>query len=187
MSDETAQVLAKAEEALAEMTKIAERETEEFLAGVASEIPSRVDRVLKKAAQEQPEVTKALGREGLAKLRADLAAEAKKIADDLLQSGPSIDWPVPRGWGSSNTSDVASALTEHLQAGPLADIYHAAGYGSSGNYRRTEMHSSHLVDSSTPRYKQLVEVLRKLEDARSAVAEAKKADDAAIVADLWGE
>ena len=187
MSDETAQALAKAEEALAEVAKIADREKEEFLARVASEIPSRVDRVLKKAAQEQPEVTKALGREGLAKLRANLAAEAEKIADDLLRAGPSIDWPVPRGLGSSNTSNVASALTEHLRAGPLADIYHTAGYGSSGNYRRTEIHSGHLVDSSTPRYKQLVEVLRKLEDARRAVAEAKKADDAAIFADIWGD
>lgn len=186
MSDETARALARAEEALAQAIETADREKGEFLAGVASEIPARVERVAKKAAEEQPEVTKTLGREGVAKLRADLAAAAEKIAADLLRAAASIDWPVPRASFSSGTSEVAEALTEHLEVGPLATIFQKAGYGISGYHRRAQIDSGHLVDSGTPRYKQIVEVLRKLDGARRNVTEAKKADDAAIVADLWG-
>lgn len=77
-----------------------------FLAGVVEDMPDRVDALARRTAQEQPDVTKALGRDRIQWLRAELAGAALSVGDGLLAASSSIEWPNPLGLGASDVSKI---------------------------------------------------------------------------------
>jgi hypothetical protein len=188
MSDETARKLSEAETEEAKLRAEVDAQVRECLKDIAHGIPARVDKVAKKAAHSEPEVAKQLGADGLRSLRQELADTAAALAAELEAAAEQIEWPRGRVVKSGS---VHSALFKFLygrRVDTLAAVMKRHGFSiQDDNAQRAQglILPQDLYDQNG--FDALAEALTFLSAAERAVAEAKAADDRAVVDSLWSD
>ncbi|MGC3995199.1 MAG: hypothetical protein QM779_13975 [Propionicimonas sp.] len=189
MSEETRLALKEAQARLDEASGLADELKQTHLEAIAAGIPDAVDALARAAAQAQPEVTKALGKEGVVQFRDELARASSVLAADVRGAVGKIKWP-----GSSEDTARNRAVTFTLydffrgqRVNAIAAIFRKHGYavrtGRDGSQTLIHPYSLFNEDALAP----LTDALKKEAKARDAVARAKAADDRDIVDDLWGD
>lgn len=195
MSEETALKLKEAEAAFASAEAAATTSKNELLATVARHLPGHAKHLAKRTAQSEPDVTRALGADGVTKLRAELEATADELAADIAGAASKIIWPTPSHFSPVTSNDIRTALFNYLhgqRVGKLAKLFKDSGYNIHDNNNRG---SQSLVlpqflfkeEEMSAEIKSLGSTLMALFKANEAVVAAKKADDLADVDDLWGD
>jgi hypothetical protein len=189
MSDETARMVAQAEAIESELCAKADERIRVCLSGIASGLPSRLDDIAKRIAQNQPEVTKALGSDGLKALRQELAEAAQQLALEIEGAADKIKWPqAVSEYSNVSTGNVHSALFEFLYGSPvdkLAAVFKRHGFSVGDSLGRSQ---SFILPQSLYQEKAFIpvaEALNSLGKAQRTLASAKAADDEDIVASLW--
>lgn len=192
MSESTAQELKRAETAVEARQQAADEEKRACLRVVAEGLPAAIDGIAKRTAQAQPDVTKALGVDGITKLRADLAAKASELAVELEDAIERIEWPSPSSeWSTTSKRDVQSALFHYFYGGRanrVAAIFKQRGYAiEDDNHQRSQglvhPHSFYREDD----FVAVADAQNSLAAARRDYDEAKKADDEDTVSGIWGD
>lgn len=189
MSEETRLALQDAQARLDEASGLADELKQTHLDAIATGIPDAVDALARAAAQAQPDVTKALGKQGVLQFRDELARASSVLAADVRGAVGKIKWP-----GSSEDTVKNRAMTFTLyeffkgqRVNAIAAIFKKNGYevrvGRDGG--QTLIHPYSLFDEAA--LAPLTEALKKEASARDAVTRAKAADDRDIVDDLWGD
>lgn len=184
MTDDTKVALQRATEAMTTARDEADQEKHVCLAQIASELPARATEVAKRIALEQPEVTKALGKEGITELRAELQAAAEELGRQFVAAADEIDWPLGTSYSKVDNRKVHSALFNRF-------------YGRTGALTKVLTERGYKVEQSDPFLPQylytessftpLSSKLTTLGVAVETFHKAKKADDNATVDDLWGD
>jgi hypothetical protein len=184
MTDETKNALMEAAEALKLARANADREKEACVAQIEADLPARAEKAAKRVATEQPEVTKSLGQDGVAYLRANLQAAAEELGRQFAASVDEIDWPLGMSYSKVENRHVHSALFNRMykKTGALKKVLSDSGYrlGESEpflpQYLYTESNFSAVAGA-----------LNALRIASENFEKAKKNDDNAAVNDLWGD
>lgn len=192
MSDETVQQLKEAEAVVAERRKDAENRKRECLKVLADRIPAEVEKIAKRTAQSQPEVTKALGSAGIRELRRQLAERASELAAEIESAVDQIQWPSSESeWSPVLPRHVHSALFKFMygqRVDSLAAIFKRHGYSiHDDNARRSQ---SLVMPQSLYReddFSAVAEALTSLAKAERDCAKAKAADDEVIVDAIWDD
>lgn len=182
MTNETNAALQQASESLAVARADANREIEACLAQIAADLPTRAAETAKRIAVEQPEVTKALGKDGVAKMRAELQAAAEDLGRQFVDSADEVNWPI--GYSRVDNRLIHSALFKRFygHTGTLSKVLTSSGY-KLGESEPFLPQSLYTESKFTP----LAEALTKLGVATAHFDKAKKADNDATVDDLWGD
>jgi hypothetical protein len=190
MSEDTARQLAEAQRLARELRAKADAEIDARLSAMASELRDRLDEIAKRTAQKQPEVTKALGSDGIKTFRAELAEEAQVLADDLRSAAGKIKWPrADSDYANVTVGNIHSALFEYMHGSRvdrLAAVFRRNGF-DVGEHRNRQ---SLILPQSLYREKDfepVAEALNAAGEANRAAASAKAADDEDIVASLWSD
>ncbi|SKF61520.1 Uncharacterised protein [Mycobacteroides abscessus subsp. abscessus] len=191
MSDETRRILDEATAAVAVARANADARKQECLDVVADGLPTKVDRLAKHTAQAQPDVTKALGVDGVRALRNELAAKAAELAGYVRTGSDKIQWP-RRGdaWEKVESRKVHSALFNFMYGAPtnrVGDVFERCGY----DVRRSDRSGAQSLVLPQNLYDEdfgaVVEALHELGTAEISLKKAKEADDRDVVDSLWGE
>ena len=192
MSESTTQELLKAKAAVTEQRQAADSAKDALTRQIAEGLPTRIDAIAKRAAQAEPEVTKELGAEGVRKLRAELAAEAKKLGAELNGAADQINWPIPYSdYSQSSTQEVQNAFFHYFygeRVNRVASIFKKRGYDiHDDNSQRSQgivhPHSLYEKDDMAA----VAEAQNALAAAERDYVKAKQADDDDIVADIWSD
>lgn len=193
MSDVPAKELKRTAAVLVERQKDAAEAKDALVRLVAEALPEKMDSIAKQAAQAQPEVTKALGVDGVKQLRVDLATEGNELAVELVEDGVNkLEWPGESSeWSRTTARDVHSAFFHYFygrRVNRIAAIFKDRGYDvHDDNAQRSQglvhPHSLYREDDMTA----VAEAQGAVDAARGDYAKAKKADDADIVSDIWGD
>lgn len=184
MTDDTKAALHQATEALAAARAKADSEIQACLAEIATDIPSRAAEAAKRVAVQQPEVTKALGKEGVAEMRSALHAAAEELGREFVAAADDIDWPSVAYSSKVETRHVHSALFNRFyrRTGTLNRVLSANGY-------KLDEHSEPFLPQSLyveAKFTPLADALTALGVASVNLERARKEDDGAAVDDLWG-
>lgn len=184
MTDETRAALQQATEALASARETAERAKRACLAQIAADMPSRAAESARRVATEQPEVTKALGKDGVAKMRAALHAVADELGQQFVAAEEEIHWPVGTTYSRVENRHIHGALFKRFyrHTGSLSRVLTEHGYDLSGS---DPFLPQTLYAES--KFSAVSSALTSLGLASGKFDSAKKADDNATVDDLWGE
>lgn len=194
MSEETALALKEAEANYSALEKEIDAYKEEFLAAVAVHVPRKVTEFAKKTALSEPEVTKALGAEGVKAMRGELESLAEQLAKDVAGGAFAIEWPTPSLYSAAKFNDLHSALFRYMRpkVDKIAGVFKRNGYNVyDNNAQRSQglvlpqwfYSEGDLTEQTTP----LLKGLSRLAKAELAVEKAKKAHDDSTVGDLWGD
>lgn len=189
MSNETARKVAEAEALESEQRTKADERIRECLSGIASELPGRIDNIAKHTAQNQPDVTKSLGSDGLKVLRRELADSANQLTSELEDAADKIKWPQASSeYSLVSTRDIRSALFGFLngpRVGRLAAVFNRHGFsvGDTSGRSQTLILPQSLYEEKT--FAPVAEALNSLGKAERDLASAKAADDKDTVASLW--
>ena len=180
MSEDTARAVTEARAEWVKHRQVVERLKQECLDSVAAEIPAGVETYAKKIAQEQPAVTKKLGREGVAALRADISSAAERLASEVKEARSSVLWPRD----DAQRDGVATALFKFLN-GPRVDridsVLQSRGYVVS-EHSGLNPHMAFRLR----RYGELNREFAVLASKAYALEAAMADDDRDTVDDLWG-
>ena len=194
MSDDTRAALRRAEDELVAAQNYARTLEVQLLQTMADALPAQVEELARRTAHSQPDVTKSLGKEGVAKLRAELASKAEELAATVRGGVDAVEWPQPQSTFSPVSGhQVQTALFRplfgrHLDG--LALIFKGAGFHVHDNNARREQglvgpqslfSASHLEGQ----FAAVAEALNGIAVARRAVADARAADDKDAVDELW--
>ncbi|MFK4761550.1 hypothetical protein ACI3KS_11495 [Microbacterium sp. ZW T5_45] len=184
MTNDTKIALQQATEAITAARDNADQEKRVCLAQIASELPARAAEVAKRIALEQPEVTKALGKEGIAELRADLQTAAEDLGRQFVAATDEIDWPLGTSYSKVDNRHVHSALFNRFygRTGALTKVLTTHGY-NTGQSEPFLPQYLYTESSFTP----LAAALTALGVATESFQMAKRADDDATVDNLWGD
>lgn len=192
MSEETVQELKLSEEKYSELEKKVEAYKNDFLEAVATQIPEKMEELAKKTAFSEPEVTKALGADGVKELRSELKRLAAQLAEDLSEAVSSIKWPEVYPYSVPTTRQFDSALFEYMRPkmNKFAEVFKRNGFNVHDDNAR---HSQGLVlpqsfyseRASTAQGQTLSAGMQQLAQAKIALEKAKKADGESSVMDLW--
>lgn len=184
MTDETKDALNQAAEALKEARARADLEKRACLAQIQAELPARAAETAKRIATDQPEVTKALGKEGVANMRDALQSASEELGRQFVAAVDEIDWPLGSGNTKVGNYKVHSALFDrfHNKTGALSKVLKDNGYtlGVSDAF----LPQSLYVES---KFTSVAAALTALGIASANFKKAKKNDDDAVVDDLWGD
>ncbi|MCC3283341.1 hypothetical protein [Arthrobacter caoxuetaonis] len=195
MSDETALKLKEAEAHFSAMEKDATARKNELLGAVAERLPAHAKNLAKRTAQSQAEATKALGAEGVKKLRKELDDMAEELAADVAGAVSEIKWPKPTMYNPVTPNDVRTSLFNYMY-GPkmnrMATVFKEHGFSihdenARGSQSLVLPQSLFSLDEISAEIKALAAALTAVTKAEKAVEAVKKADDLAAVDDLWGE
>jgi hypothetical protein len=195
MSEETALKLKEAEAHFSAMEKDATARKNELLGAVAERLPAHAKDLAKRTAQSQAEATKALGAEGVKKLRKELDDMAEELAADVAGAVSEIRWPKPTTYNPVTPNDVGTSLFNYMR-GPkmnrMATVFKEHGFSihddnARGSQSLVLPQSLFSQDEISAEIKALGAALTAVMKAEKAVEAAKKADDLAAVDDLWGE
>ena len=188
MTDETAKALREAESAESAAATRAEELKRACLQDIANMLPSRAEAIARRVAEQQPEVTKRLGKEGVAQLRADVRAASEVLGAEFVAAIDEIEWP-PVTLASANVEarHIHSALFARFfrETGALTSAMMSHGYSFPGKGVREAILPQELYDER--KFTPVAGALTDLNRARAAVAKARKVDDDATVGDLWGD
>ncbi|QHK22613.1 hypothetical protein GU243_23915 (plasmid) [Pseudarthrobacter psychrotolerans] len=195
MSEETAQKLKEAEAHLSSMEDEATARKNELLIAVAERLPGHARQLAKRTGQSEPDVTRALGTEGIKELRSQLEDLASELAADVAGAVSEVTWPKPSHFSSVKPNDVRKSLFEFMYGQKMtkfAKVFKDHGFNTyDGNNRGHQSlvlpQSFFSEDEIAEEIKALGTVLMAVTKAEMAVEAAKKADDLAAVDDLWGD
>lgn len=184
MTDETKTALQNATDALTAARTAADREIKACLAQIETDLPARAAEAAKRVAIDQPEVTKALGKDGVAELRTELHAAAEVLGRQFVDAADEIKWPLGTSYTKVDNRKVHSALFDRFyrRTGALRDVLTAKGYklGDSQPF----IPQSLYIES---KFTALSAALTELGKATENFEKAKKDDSDAAVEDLWGD
>ncbi|WP_259557795.1 hypothetical protein [Brachybacterium sillae] len=194
MSEETRAVLHRAEEELTSARDHARTIELELLHAIAAELPARAEELARKTAHSQPEVTKALGGDGVKKLRADLRLKADELVAVLHGGVDAIKWPQRKPTYSPVTArEVQTAILHFLYGSPvdsMATIFKAAGFNVHDD--NAQRHQGLVLPQwlfserdLQDQFEAVAQALNAVADAQAAAAQAKSADDKDEVDELW--
>lgn len=192
MSDETKRVLDAATAVVARARAKADERKQECLEAVADGIPRAVERLAKRTAQAQPDVSKQLGAAGVKALREELGAEAVELAEYVRTGSDEIKWPERESeWSQVEPRKIHSALFKFMYGAPVNRLGNVLGrHGYDVN--RTERGGSQglvlpqsLYDEES--FDPVAQALNDLGSAEIALKKAKAEDDRDIVDSLWDE
>jgi hypothetical protein len=193
MTEQTQRALRQALKKEAQAKARAEELQQDCLSGIASHLSARLDDLAKGIAHAQPGVTKALGKDGVARLRADLAEAAAALSGDIEQAGGRIAWP-DRPFSSLSpidTRNVHEALFKYLHGKRLrsiVEVFRKHGYDVQDNNAQRApgiVVPQNLYNEKA--FADLAEALQTLAEARQDTARARSANDHADVDDLWDD
>lgn len=192
MSDETRHLLDEATTTVTAVHAKADARKQECLDVIADGLPAAVERLAKHTAQAQPEVTKALGANGVRTLRKELDAEATELAEYIRAGSGKIVWPTGASeWSKVEPRKIHSALFTFMYGAPVnrvGDVFGRHGY----DVRRTERSGEQGLVLPQDLYDEeafgvVADALNELGTAEIALKKAKEADDREIVDSLWDE
>lgn len=159
---------------------------------VADGIPAAVERLAKRTAQQQPEVTKGLGAHGVRALRNELADKAAELAEYVRAGLGRIEWPARDSeWSKVESRHVHSALFKFMYGSPvneIGDVFDRRGYDTQktpGRGTQGLVLPQSLYDRSS--FEAVADALNELGTAEAALKTAKDADDRDVVDSLWDE
>jgi hypothetical protein len=189
VSDQTGDVLARAETGLAAEQTKTERCERELLDRIAAGLPGAVDGIARRAAESQPEVTRQLGSGGIRALRAELAEKADLLATEIRAA--QINWPREQSvrYGEVPTRHLDAALFRYLHGRRmdlLVEVLHSHGFairgdGEDGAQNLVNPHDLYREEWLSP----LAEARTTLASAESRVRAAQQADADAVVRSIW--
>lgn len=182
MTDETKAALQQATEVWSSAQEAADREKATCLTQIAAHLPERAAESAKRIALAQPEVTKALGREGVAAMRTELQAAAEELGQQFVAAVDEIRWPLSE-YGKVENRNIHSALFDRFyrKTGALTKVLKDHGYQLG---EHDEFVPQYLYDES--QFSEVAAALTTLGQAEAKLKKAKKADDDAAVDYLWG-
>lgn len=184
MTDDTKNALEQAAQDLVSARAEADREKRACLAQIAAGLPEKAAEAAKYVATEQPVVTKALGKDGVAKMRSVLQTAAEELGQRFVAAEDEIDWPLGSAYSKVENRNVHSALFNRFykKTGTLSEVLTANGYklGNSDPFIPQALYTESEFTS-------LAAALTALGKATERFKEARKADDDATVDDLWGD
>lgn len=192
MSDETKRILDEATTTVTAARAKADARKQECLDVVADDLPAAVERLAKRTAHAQPEVTKALGGNGVRTLRKELAAETAELAEYVRAGADKIEWPTAASeWSKVEPRKIHSALFKFMYGAPVnrvGDVFGRHGYDT----QRTERGGAQglvlpqsLYDEDS--FGAVADALNELGAAEIAFKKAKEAEDREVVDSLWDE
>jgi hypothetical protein len=192
MSEETKGAVEQAAEQLERSKIAADKSKNELLAVIAADIPTRVEDIAKKAVFAQVEVSKALGKEGIATLRAKLLQRSTEIAGEVSGATERVSWPVSYSDASTLVSTQIARSTFTLLSGytkSLNRIFKDHGYVNPGSGFHELVSEHNLVDETAraSEFDAATKALNALAADQRALKAARAADDQNIVDSLWGE
>ncbi|RKN66404.1 hypothetical protein D7252_01525 [Microbacterium sp. CGR2] len=187
MTDETARALRDAIAAESAAEAHADELKRECLEKIAGELPARAEAIARRLAQEQPDVTKSLGRDGVAQLRVDVSHAATELGEQFVAAIDEIEWPA-----KTSTFDKISPRHIHAalfgrffrETGSLAAAIASHGYSFGEKDIKVAILPQELYEEKS--FTSVAGALEDLARARAATASARKEDDEATVSDLWG-
>lgn len=193
MSDETKRILDEATTVVTTARAEADARKQECLDLVADGIPTAVERLAKRTAQAQPDVTKELGATGVKALREELAAEAAELAQYIRTGSEKIEWPKRDSeWSKVEPRKVHSALFNFMYGTPvnrIGNVFGRHGYDvrktARGGGAQGLVLPQSLYDEDS--FGAVADALNDLGTAEIALMKAKAEDDKDIVESLWDE
>lgn len=201
MSEETQQKLEEARNALSTTEAAAAERELDLLRAVAGRIPERLDAKAKLVAENQPDTTRALGKDGIRELRGQLKALAEDIQGQVLAAAGALKWPhqeYPRYMQRQDNLKTAQGDAVHLVFGlfdgPRADKVASLFKDHGFSVRHSESRRSQTLVSPQDFYTSkdfdaelgaLAAARIELARAHEAMATAKAADDKDAVESIW--
>jgi hypothetical protein len=184
MTDETKAALQRATDALTTARKTAEREKQACLAEIATDLPDRAAETAKRVATEQPEVTRALGKDGVAKMRAALDAVSNELGQQFVAAVDEIDWPIGATYSKVENRQIHGALFKRFyrRTGSLNQVLTTHGYDLS----ESDPFLPQALYAES-KFTAVAAALSALGLAGEEFDAAKKADDNAAVDEIWGD
>jgi hypothetical protein len=184
MTTESKAALRQATDALAAARAAADHEIKLCMAQIRADLPARAADAAKRIATQQPELTKALGKDGVAELRMELQTAAEALGQQFVDATDEIKWPLGTSYTKVENHKVHSALFDcfYGKTGALSSVLAAKGYtlGDSDPFLPQS-----LYDQS--KFTALSNALTELGKATDLYAQARKDDSDATVDDLWGD
>ncbi|WP_347756801.1 hypothetical protein [Agrococcus sp. ProA11] len=183
MTNETKAALQQATEAMSAARAKADSAIQACLAQIATDLPARAADAAKRVAVDQPEVTKALGKEGVTEMRSALGSAAEELGREFVAATDDIDWATI-AYSKVDNRHVHNALFKRFyrRTGALSQVLSASGYDLED---RDPFIPQALYDEA--KFTQLSEALTALNVASANVERARKEDNDAAVDDLWGD
>lgn len=182
MTDKTKAALLLATQAVSNARANVDREVKAVLAEIAANLPERAAEAAKRVATAQPEVTKSLGKEGVAAMRSELDAAAEELGRQFIAAEDEIEWPLGTTYTKVEKHHVHGALFKRFykKTGALSQVLTAHGYrlGDSEPFLPQSLYTE-------SKFTQLAAALTALGLAEEKLQSAKKSDDDAAVNDLW--
>ncbi|MBB0993626.1 hypothetical protein G6010_14330 [Dietzia sp. SLG510A3-3B2-2] len=192
MSDETKRMCEEASAAVDAARMRACVRKQECLDVIADGIPAAVERIAKRTAQEQPEVTKGLGVQGIRSLRSELATEAAELAEYVRAGSSEIQWPHRDSeWSKVGSHHIHSALFTYMYGSPvdkIGAVFDRRGYDTQktpGRGAQGLVLPQSLYDRDS--FEAVADSLNELAAAEAALKAAKEADDRDVVDSLWDD
>ena len=183
MSEETKNALKQATEKLAAARADADSAKRACLAQIQADLPERAAEAAKRVAIQYPDVTKELGKDGVAEMRAALQVAAEDIGRQFVAAINEIDWPLGSTYSKVENRNVHSALFKRFwkKTGALKQVLVESGYklGDADPFLPQALY----VES---KFTAVAAALTVLGRATTNFQNAKEADDDSIVDDLWG-
>jgi hypothetical protein len=192
VSDETKRILDEATTTVTAARAKADVRKQECLDSVADGIPAAVERLAKRTAHAQPEVTKALGANGVRALRQELAVESAELAEYVRAGANKIEWPTAASeWSKVEPRRIHSALFNFMYGPPVnrvGDVFARHGYDTqraerSGAQGLVLPQSLYDEDS----FDVVADALNELGTAEIEFKNAYEAEDREVVDSLWDE
>jgi len=177
--------------AASQLRKEADHQKNECLTQVAAGLPGKVDELAKRVAHAEPEITKALGKEGVDQLRTELSHEAALLAADIQGAANEIEWPMPQSdLAKVDARKIHSALFNYMygrRVDTLASVFKRHGYSirDSNSQRQGLVLPQSLYEED--KFGPVAGALTALAQAESRVSRANAADDSSTVDDIWGD
>jgi len=184
MTNETRAALQQATDTLDAARAAAAREIKTCMAQIQADLPARAADAAKRIATEQPEVTKALGKDGVAELRSELQAAAEILGQQFVDATDEIKWPLGTSYTKVENHKVHSALFDRFygRTKALSNVLTTKGYTLRDS---DPFLPQSLYDQS--KFTALSAALTELGKATDNYEIAKKADNDSTVAGLWGD
>jgi hypothetical protein len=192
MSAETTRLL---QEAIAEEDRAredADLRKRECLAKVAADLPTKVADIARTAAHNQAEVTKALGKDGVARMRTELADAVSAVAIEVAGAIDNIWWPARDHHEHRVTpEDIHIALTKYLNDGRvhrIAAVLKRQGFdvGEDRHSGVPQLFAGRLL-CETGSIGPVATAMNVLIQASAKTASAKDTDDRSAVDEIWAD
>ncbi|MFF2267383.1 hypothetical protein ACFVTZ_03905 [Cellulosimicrobium cellulans] len=175
----------------------AKREAQDaLLVAIANDLGERAEQRARVITRDQAEQAHALGREGIARMRAELASVAEELADELARSRALINWPEQqKAWTGPGPDPIQKAIFDFLyghRIDRLSEVLDRYGFevstSSSGTSSLLSTFLPQYLYSDKERWAAFAAVNEATENVHAARAVLQRAEEEqrkASVDDLW--